>query len=126
MTAPTPKLGELVISICEIPGHAPHAARITVDYGLQVTSFCLPPERAEFLGDALPSKARERVRTELAAVSTGLERYQALVRGVRRELLRGGQNAADARRAALRVLADAGVPMEPDGPLETAGTEDGR
>jgi hypothetical protein len=61
----SPKLGELTIAVCEIPGHAPHAARVTVDYGLQVTSFCLPPEHAEFLGDALASGKAAAVTAEL-------------------------------------------------------------
>lgn len=50
-----PEVGELTIAICDIEGHAPHAARVTIDYGLQVTSFCLPPRHAAFLGGVLAS-----------------------------------------------------------------------
>jgi hypothetical protein len=67
-------LGELTISTCEIEGHASHAARITVDYGLQVTSFCLPPEHAAFLGDVLASEtqAAARERESIALQMEGL------------------------------------------------------
>lgn len=65
VTAVPAKIGELTIAVCEIDGHAPHAARVTVDYGLQVTSFCLPPEHAEFLGDALASGKAAAVTAEL-------------------------------------------------------------
>lgn len=72
--AKKPAPGELTIGTCEIEGHAPHAARITVDYGLQVTSFCLPPEHAAFLGDALASKtqAAARERESIALQMEGL------------------------------------------------------
>jgi hypothetical protein len=69
--ASSPKLGDLTISACEIDGHAPHAARVTVDYGLQVTSFCLPPEHGEFLGDALASGKLAAAQAELDKVQRG-------------------------------------------------------
>jgi hypothetical protein len=69
--ASSPKLGDLAISACEIDGHAPHAARVTVDYGLQVTSFCLPPEHGEFLGDALASGKLAAAQAELDKVQRG-------------------------------------------------------
>jgi hypothetical protein len=88
MTAetPTPKLGELTVAICDIDGHAPHAARVTVDYGLQVTSFCLPPEHAAFLGDALASDRLAAVTAERDALRERAEASEAAKRAARGEL----------------------------------------
>lgn len=95
---PKPEVGELTIAICEIPGHAPHAARITVDYGLQVTSFCLPPEHAAFLGDALASEKLSGERAHRKAVVKRAADYLELLDEGTRMIIDGNGPGAERAR----------------------------
>jgi hypothetical protein len=99
-----PKLGELTVAICDIPGHAPHAARITVDYGLQVTSFCLPPQHAAFLGDALGATQVRLARADRDAV-----RERMLALAARWERTAADDQAASAALGQVRGAAAAAV-----------------
>jgi hypothetical protein len=87
---------ELTISICEVPGHDNHAARITVGDELQETSFCLRPEHAVFLAQALGNVPDPR----LAAAMRVIEDYENLARGL---VVPNAETCARIRR-------DAGLP----------------
>lgn len=63
MTAPTAGQAaagpNVTISVCEVPGHEGHAARITVEDKTSTATFCLPPKHAGFISQALAQFAPE-------------------------------------------------------------------
>jgi hypothetical protein len=75
VTAETP---ELTISICEQAGHSGHAARIIIGDAVSVTTFCLRPEHAVFLGQALGNVPDPR----LAAAMRVINDYESLAKGL--------------------------------------------
>lgn len=64
---------ELTISVCEMPGHSGHAARITVADGMQEVTFCLWPENAGFLSEALANVAPRPPVATAAAMARYME-----------------------------------------------------
>jgi hypothetical protein len=72
------RLPELTISTCEQPGHVGHAARITIGDDTSVTTFCLRPEHAVFLSQALGNVLDPR----LAAAMRVIDAYEELARGL--------------------------------------------
>lgn len=49
----TPAEPDVTISICGVTGHDGHAARITITDRTSTSTFCLRPDRAGFISQAL-------------------------------------------------------------------------